>query len=112
MKILLAIVHHWNPQGGGSHQSLRPNPKPRIDAFKSQLLALRRLGMHQSVLHMEDRAVYRTNDYFRNTIDILVVTDGSNHVLDYLDNLTKVCFDEIVFKPHHPKYLGFEFRRS
>ena len=48
MKILFSVVHHWNPNGDGNHQSLRPNPQPRIDALKQQLISLRRLGQNQS----------------------------------------------------------------
>ena len=33
MRILIAIVHFWNPDGGGTHQSLRPDPDPRVHAL-------------------------------------------------------------------------------
>ena len=39
MKILVAIVHYWNPNGGGAHQSLRPSPEPRIEALTNQILS-------------------------------------------------------------------------
>ena len=111
MRILIAIVHYWNPDGGGSHQSLRPNPQPRVDALHSQLASLRRLGKNQSVLHMEDRAVYRTNDFFRNEIDILLITDGENHTLDLIHDSFKCCFTEVATQPKSGKYLGFEAQK-
>ena len=50
MRILLVIVHHWNPEGSGKHQSLRPDPQPRIQAFQQLLLCLQRQGSRQSQL--------------------------------------------------------------
>ena len=41
MNILIAVVHHWNPEGGGNHQSLRPDPNPRINALQDQILSLK-----------------------------------------------------------------------
>ena len=79
MNILIAVVHHWNPEGGGNHQSLRPDPNPRINALQDQILSLRRSSINQSVLHLEDRAVYRTNDVI-DIILISIITDGKNHV--------------------------------
>ena len=111
MRILLAIVHYWNPDGGGFHQSLRSNPQPRVDALQSQLLSLRRLGMKQSLLHMQDRAVYRTNNFFRHDIDIVIITNGQNHVLDLLHDAYKDCYTEIHTSPPDPKFLGFEAQK-
>ena len=45
---------------------------------------------------MEDRAAYRTNQSFRNHIDILIVTDGKNHVLDRLHDSYTNSFTEVV----------------
>ena len=42
VRILVAVVHYWDPDGSGRHGSLRPNPRPRIEAFQQQLLALQR----------------------------------------------------------------------
>lgn len=108
MNILIVIVHYWNPDGGGSHQSLRPNPAPRIHALEQQLLHLRRLGNCQSFLHLADRAVYRTNDFFRNNISIKIVTDGEHHVLDRIAPEFHNCFDHVVVSSSDPKFLGFE----
>ena len=45
MRILVAVVHYWDPDGNGQHGSLRPNPRPRIEAFHQQLLALQRMEL-------------------------------------------------------------------
>ena len=108
MKIIVAIVHYWNPDGGGTHQSLRPNPQPRIQALSSQILSLRRLSLNQSVLHMQDRSVYRVNDEFRHSIDILLVHDGTHHVLDHLSKPIRDSVHEVIVSPSSPLYLGFE----
>ena len=96
MRILLTIVHYWDPHGGGHHQSLRPDPKPRQEALQQQLLCLRRLGSQQSFLHMADRAVYPANDDLRSEITLCVVTDGVHHVLDRLPDVFKACFDQVI----------------
>ena len=108
MKILIAIVHYWNPAGGGDHQSLRQDPNPRIRALQEQLLCLRRLGTNHSVLHMQDKAVYRINEAFSNSIDIKIVTDGEHHVLDYLHQSFLNTFEHVVSEPSERRLLGFE----
>ena len=111
MRILLAIVHYWNPSGGGQHQSLRADPQPRIEALQQQLLCLRRLGLAQSMLHMADRAVYPANEGYRHAIEVKVITDGQHHVLDQLDAVYQDCYQEVVTQPAHGRLLGFEAQR-
>ena len=108
MKILVAIVHHWNPNGGGKHQSLRPNPSPRTSAFQAQILSLLRLSKRQSYLHLLDRSVYPANEELRHEIDIAVVTDGSNHILNHLDSPFLSTFKHVETTPDSPLMLGFE----
>jgi len=111
MRILLAIVHYWDPQGGGAHQSLRANPLPRIQALQQQLLCLRRLGQRQSMLHMQDRAVYPANAAFQHQIDVKLITDGEHHVLDRLEPPFQDCFEAVATQPAQGKLLGFEAQR-
>ena len=108
MKILLAIVHYWDPGGSGKHQSLRPNPEPRVKALKQQLLSLRRLADRQHLLHMADRAVYPCNAAYRNEIKVCVITDGVHTVLDRLPESYRNCFEEVVTSPQNGLMLGFE----
>ena len=92
MRILLAIVHYWNPEGGGAHGSLRPDPRPRIEAFQQQLLALQRLGNRQAQLNMASMSADCANRQLQHQIDIKVITDGEHHVLDRLDHPIGDCF--------------------
>ena len=111
MKILFSVVHHWNPHGDGNHQSLRPNPQPRIEALKHQLISLRRLGKNQSYLHLADRSVYPANTDFRSDVTIDIVTDGVHHVLDYLPQSFGSSFNHIHCSLEEPRLLGFEVHK-
>ena len=108
MKILLAIVHYWNPTGNGRHQSLRPNPGPRVKALQEQILSLKRIGSQQYQMHMGEMGIYRTNDAYRHDIDLRVITDGEHTVFDHLDPDFTACFEEVVTQPESGLFLGFE----
>ena len=108
MRILVAILHYWDPDGGGQHQSLRPNPAPRVAALQEQLLALCRLGPRRSYLHMGDRCAYPADEALRHQIDIKIITDGEHHVLDHLDDRYIGLYEKVVAKPEHGRMLGFE----
>jgi hypothetical protein len=108
MRILIAIVHHWNPRGSGRHQSLRDDPAPRIQALRESILAFSRLGQNQLHLHLGDQAAYAANLKHRHTIDLHVVTDGEHHVLDALDEPCRRRIQVVATKPPDPLWLGFE----
>ena len=111
MRILVAVVHYWDPEGSGRHGSLRPNPRPRIEAFQQQLLALQRMGARQAQLNMKTMAADSANGQLQHTIDIKVITDGKHHVLDRLDPPYRGMFQMVVTEPSSPKHLGFEAQR-
>lgn len=111
MRILLAVVHYWDPEGGGRHGSLRPNPRPRIEAFQQQLLAFQRMGAGQAQLNIETMAADPANSQLQHSIDIKVITDGEHHVLDRLDPPYRCLFQMVVTEPESPKHLGFEAQR-
>ena len=111
MRILLAIVHYWNPEGGGAHSSLRPDPRPRIEALQQQLLALQRLGKRQAQLNMASMTADCANRQLQHEIDIKVITDGEHHVLDRLDAPYRGLFQMVITQPQSPKHLGFEAQR-
>ena len=111
MRILVAVVHYWDPEGSGHHGSLRPNPRPRIEAFQQQLLSLMRLSQRQAQLTMETLTADPANKAFQHQIDIKVITDGEHHVLDQLDPPFRGLFQMVVAKPEGPKHLGFEAQR-
>ena len=108
MKILLAIVHYWDPEGSGRHSSLRANPAPRVEALKQLILGLRRLSARQYQLHMGNPGIYRTNEHYRHDIDLRLITDGEHTVLDQLDPSFRACFEEVVTQPENGMLLGFE----
>ena len=111
MRVLVAIVHHWNPSGSGRHASLRPDPRPRRQALQDQLLALRRLAVGQGMLSIAQRCVDDANQALRHQITIKVVTDGEHHVLEQLDPSYRSMLDEVATQPPSPMELGFEAHR-
>ena len=111
MRILVAIVHHWNPEGSGRHQSLHPDPQPRIQALREQILAFSRLGRHQLHLDLADQAAYAANLDHRHQIDLHLVTDGSHHVIDQLDEPCRRRLTHVPMAPSDPLRLGFEAQR-
>ena len=111
MRILLASVHYWNPQGDGLHQSLRPDPQPRLQALQAQLLALRRLDQGQCQLHIAQRAVLPANEALRHQIDVRLITDGEHTVVDRLQPAYAAMVQEVVTHPAHGRLLGFEAQR-
>ena len=111
MRILLAIVHYWNPEGGGAHGSLRANPGPRIQAFQQQLLSLQRLSSRQAELNISTMTADKANSQYHHSIDIMVITDGEHHILDKVENPYRSLFQMVVTYPSTPKHLGFEAQR-
>ena len=111
MRILVAVVHYWDPEGSGHHGSLRPNPRPRIEALQQQLLGLMRLSQRQAQLTMETLTADPANKLFQHQIDIKLITDGEHHVLDHLDPPFRGLFQMVVAKPVSPKHLGFEAQK-
>jgi len=111
VRILLAIVHYWNPEGSGEHGSLRPDPAPRIRAIQDQLLSLQRMSDRQAQLNISMMSADPVNRQFHHTIDIKVITDGKHHVLDQLDQPYRGLFQMVVANPDTPKHLGFEAQR-
>ncbi len=108
MRILLAIVHFWNPEGGGGHSSLRKDPAPRIQALQQQLLAFQRLGLRQAQLNMAEMRADQANQDVQHEIDIKIITDGKHHLLDKVDEIYKGLFQMVISEPKTPMHLGFE----
>ena len=100
MKILAAIVHHWNPDGGGRHASLRPNPQPRTQALQEQLISLRRLANRQGAIDMGVMEVTDANQSIRHVFDIRIVTDGEHTVLGRLPVEIREMVNEEVRIPY------------
>ena len=109
MNILFVIVHHWNPHGAGTHQSLRPDPTPRIVALQNQILSILRYGPNHQ-FHMKDRAVYRTNESLKNNISLRSFLMVST-VLDKINPLFIPNVHHIPVSIDDPKMLTFEAHR-
>ena len=108
MRILLTIVHHWNPEGGGRHASLRPDPKPRLYGLQDQLLSLVRMGTGQGALSIAAMRVENASHALRHQFTIRVVTDGTHHLVDQLDERYRPLVEHVPTQPKTPKHLGFE----
>ncbi len=108
MRILVAIVHHWNPKGSGRHASLRPDPNPRKYGLQSQLLALRRLAHLQGTVDFSTLKIKPVNNGLGHVIDVKVITDGTNSVLELLDERYSDLYEEVVTNPENSLKLGFE----
>ncbi|TCD58116.1 hypothetical protein CWE16_02105 [Synechococcus sp. BS55D] len=90
---------------------MRPDPRPRIEAFQQQLLGLQRLGVRQAQLNMASMTADRANRQLQHQIDIKVITDGEHHVLDRLDPPYRGLFQMVIANPSSPRHLGFEAQR-
>lgn len=107
----MTIVHYWNPDGGGRHASLRPNPQPRVQALQEQLMCLMRLANNQGAIDIGALSVSDANHAIRHIFDIRVVTDGVNTILDRLPIELRTMFREEVCSPITPRHLGFEAQK-
>ena len=111
MRILFAIVHHWNPAGDGNHGSLRSDSTPRVQAFEQQLLSLQRLGNRHLQLNIAQREAQPANQDLQNHIQIAVISDGQHHLIDRLDPRYQGLYSLVLTKPLSAKHLGFEAQR-
>ena len=111
MRILLTIVHHWNPEGGGRHASLRPDPQPRLHGLQDQLLSLARLGTGQGALNIAEMRVDNASHALRHQFTIRLITDGQHHLVDQLEEGYRPLVEHVPTQPPTPKHLGFEAQR-
>ena len=111
MRILLSIVHHWNPEGGGRHASLRPDPQPRLHGLQDQLLSLARLGTGQGALNIAEMRVDNASHALRHQFTIRLITDGQHHLVDQLEPGYRPLVEHVPTQPPTPKHLGFEAQR-
>tara|TARA_Y100001968_G_scaffold333793_1_gene399556 strand:+ start:5298 stop:6167 length:870 start_codon:yes stop_codon:yes gene_type:complete len=111
MRILVAIVHHWNPSGGGKHSSLRPNFLPRKIALQEQLRALKLLGPIQGTVNFSSLKFEPVNAALGHAIDIKLITDGNHSVIEHLDEPYQNLFEEVSTEPSTSFHLGFEAQK-
>ncbi len=111
MRVLVAIPHYYNPEGGGGYGSLSPDPTPRIAALRGCLQALAsHWGLRQQWNRiMERHEVFPANGTPETQVDMVVCTTGEHHVLDRLE-LSPGFWDQVSVEGD-PKYLGFACHR-
>ncbi|MGH7138230.1 MAG: hypothetical protein ACREHD_20960, partial [Pirellulales bacterium] len=95
MKILFAIPHFYDPQGGAAHQSLNDNAPARVDALAACLRNLHHLfGQEQSGLDIARRVTLPANTELRHAVDVVICTAGERHLLSQLP------FDRDLYHHH------------
>lgn len=88
MRILFTIPHYYDPQGGGSYGSLRPDAKPRAQALVSMVFSLHAtFGARQGLLDAPARRIVRCTGAEVGDIDIVICTTGTKHLLGKLPML-------------------------
>lgn len=109
MRILFAIPHYFNAQGGGGHASLVPEPRPRVEALAACLAAVHQVfGREQRVIDIFRKVAPRANQEQSHELDVVVCTTGDAHVLKHLP-LPSQLYRQYATQAE-PKLLGFECR--
>lgn len=107
MKILFAIPHYFDPQGGAGYRSLIGEPQPRVDALSACVMNVHHLfGPAQKTLSIARRLTLPANAALCHSVNVVICTIGERHLLSRLP----VPAD--VYEQHgcqcEPKLLGFE----
>lgn len=107
MRALFAIAHCFDPDGAGSHRSVRGDPEARAGALSEAIASLRRtFGTARYRVDLESREVLPGEEAGGDEIEIVVCTTRGLHLLDLLPTPA----DAYV---HHatavePRLLGYE----
>lgn len=109
MRILFAIPHVFNPQGGGAYPSTRKDPTPRLLAMRSCLTAIHKnFGPLQHKLHILHRRSYPANQTHAHEIDIALCTTRGLHLIGR-EGLPPDTFRHVEFDVE-PMMLEFEIQ--
>lgn len=110
MKTLVAIPHHFNPDGNGRHGALRPFPEPRIRALEACLEGLHvHLGASQGIFDIANRRVPPCNQADTSELDVAVCTTEGKHLLAAIET-PSVLFRHVPTDAK-PMELGYAARR-
>lgn len=104
MRILFTLPHFYNPKGGGSYGSLKPDPRPRATALANAIF-----GLHHTFGRKQGLQVYPIvpgNDFQSADIDVVVCTTGPSHLLEQL-RLPAGLFRHHATRAE-PMLLGYE----
>jgi len=113
MRVLIAIPHVFNPDGGGKYASLSVDPQPRILALTECLRALHGVyGSAQTCFHYHQHQLYQlpANQNPLHQLDIIICTTQGLHLLDRIP----VASEFYQHQPTNcdPMLLGFECHRT
>ena len=85
MRLLFAIPHYFDPEGKGTHGSLRGDAAPRIRALADCLALLRQqFGRPQCEIDIARRTTIPANHSTAIQLDVVICTTGPDHLLDRL----------------------------
>ena len=112
MRLHFAVVHYFNPDGGGRHGSLSPDSLGRTSALRELILQLHRLFGHPTgALNHVKRRVEIVKD-IESELKISICITKDKHLLNELGDLEDVgAFTRIECEPDQPKHLGFQCHR-
>lgn len=110
MRLLIAIAHYYNPEGGGAHGSLAKDAAARIEALTACISALRQmLGSPNHFLNIQRRLAEEANQSEPHSLEIVVCTTKGRHIINELA-LDPGSFTHLETDAE-PMLLGFECHR-
>lgn len=109
MRVLAAVPHYFDPQGGGRHASLRPDAAPRVRGLTACIEGLHaHLGRKQVAYDIANRTAHAANQIDAADLDVIVCTTKGRHLLGAL------TLPDGLYRHHatdaEPMLLGFECR--
>lgn len=82
MKVLVAIPHFFDPDGGGRHSSRRAEAPHRAEAVRTCIASLHEtLGPAQVAFDIAAKVARPANERNAHEIEVVVVTTGTKHLL-------------------------------
>lgn len=112
VRLHFAVVHYFNPEGGGRHGSLSPDSLGRANALRELILQLHRLfGRPEGALNHVKRRI-EILEGMESELKISICITKDKHLLNKLDDLESVgAFQRVECEPEQPKHLGFHCHR-
>ena len=109
MNILVTIPHFYNFDRSSIHGSSRSSLESRTDSLTKAIMSLHQhLGKLQYHANYLDEIIENANIESRHTIDIKIVTTGTNNIIDKLPIATDLFAH--IKSDSSPLMLGFECR--
>ncbi len=114
MKIRVAIPHYYRASSSEHHASSTVEKKYRIQAVRRTICQLvQHFGQQQYQLQFIGENILgakQQNSIFQNYIDIVIVTNGSDHLVSNLD-IDNKYFTHNPISIQDPRYLGYHCRK-